>query len=198
MFIELTDHLRCPAEHEESYLVLLPGTMSERSVQTGELGCPVCSRTYRVADGIVDFGGASTDEPPQSALDADAVLALTGLSGPGGYLALVGGVARAHAEIGASLPGVGLVGINPPRSLRDVPGFSILRGGTIPLRSSSMRGVVLGPGFGSAAHWVREALRVTLAGLRVVGEGTEPDLGDLELLATAGGCWVGSKTRNRP
>ncbi len=197
MFIELTDHLRCTAEHPEGYLVLLPDTMAERSVQTGELGCPACGKTYRVVDGIVDFGGGATDEPPQSALDADAVLALTGLHGAGGYLALVGGVARAHAEIGASLPGVGLVGINPPRSLRDAPGFSILRGATIPLRSSSMRGVVLGPGFGSDPHWVAEALRVTLSGLRIVGEGREPELGDLELLASAGGCWVGSKTRNR-
>ena len=24
MFIELTDHLRCPEDHEEAYLVLLP------------------------------------------------------------------------------------------------------------------------------------------------------------------------------
>ena len=197
MFIELTDHLRCVEDHDESYLVLLPGTMADRSVRTGELGCPVCNRIYHVADGIVDFGGGSAEEPPQSALDADGVLALAGLSGAGGYLALVGGVARTHEEVGAGLPGVGLVGINPPKSLRDVPDFSILRGGRIPLRSSSMRGVVLGPGFGSDPRWVREAMRVTLPGLRIVGEGREPALDDLELLASAGGCWVGSKTRNR-
>jgi hypothetical protein len=41
MFIELTDHLRCPADHAESYLVLLPEEMRERSVRTGRLGCPV-------------------------------------------------------------------------------------------------------------------------------------------------------------
>jgi uncharacterized protein YbaR (Trm112 family) len=197
MFIELTDHLRCVADHDEGYLVLLPGTMADRSVLTGELGCPACGRIYRVEDGIVDFGGGSADEPPPSSLDADAVLALTGVAGPGGYLALVGGAARAHAEIRAGLPGVGIVGINPPRLLRVAPGFSILRGGSIPLRSSSMRGVVLGPGFGSDPHWVREALRVTLAGLRIVGEGREPEPGDLEVLASAGGCWVGSKVRNR-
>jgi uncharacterized protein YbaR (Trm112 family) len=197
VFIELTDHLRCPADHEERYLVLLPGEMSARSVLTGDLGCPVCGRMYRVVNGIVDFGGGSADEPPQSALDADAVLALSGLSGGGGYLALVGGVARNHAELAESLAGVGLVGINPPRVLEDSPGFSILRGATIPLKSSSMRGVVLGPGFGSDPHWIREALRVTLPGLRVVGEGRDPELDDLELLASAGGCWVASKVRNR-
>ena len=41
MFIELTDHLRCPADHEESYLVLLPDEIRERSVRAGRLGCPV-------------------------------------------------------------------------------------------------------------------------------------------------------------
>ena len=52
MFIELTDHLRCPAEHEESYLVLLPERMEDRSVREGRLGCPLCGRTYAVVDGV--------------------------------------------------------------------------------------------------------------------------------------------------
>ena len=51
MFIELTDHLRCPADHTESYLVLLPDEMQDRSVRTGRLGCPVCGRTYVLTDG---------------------------------------------------------------------------------------------------------------------------------------------------
>ena len=38
MFIELTDHLRCPADHAESYLVLLPDRMDGRSVREGRLG----------------------------------------------------------------------------------------------------------------------------------------------------------------
>ena len=42
MFIELTDHLRCPADHEEAFLVLLPDQMDGRAVRGGALGCPVC------------------------------------------------------------------------------------------------------------------------------------------------------------
>ena len=61
-----------------------------------------------------------------------------------------------------------------------------------------MRGVVLGPGFGGDAHWVSEALRVILPGLRIVGEGAEPALANLEVLGSAGGGWVGAKVRNRP
>ena len=67
MFIELTDHLRCPADHEESYLVLLPDRMEERSVREGRLGCPVCGRTYTLADGILDLGG-DVPEPPATTL----------------------------------------------------------------------------------------------------------------------------------
>ena len=40
MFIELTDHLRCPADHEESYLVLLPDRMEGRSVRERAAGLP--------------------------------------------------------------------------------------------------------------------------------------------------------------
>jgi hypothetical protein len=38
MFIELTDHLRCPEEHDEASLVLLPDELAGRSVRTGTLG----------------------------------------------------------------------------------------------------------------------------------------------------------------
>ena len=58
MFIELTDHLRCPADHDESFLVLLPDRMEGRSVRTGHLGCPVCGRTFQLADGVLDTGDA--------------------------------------------------------------------------------------------------------------------------------------------
>jgi uncharacterized protein YbaR (Trm112 family) len=196
MFIELADHLRCPADHPEQYLVLLPGLFEERSVREGMLGCPVCGREFRIDQGVLDIGGAAAQVAP-TALDGDAAAALAGLTGPGGYLAVVGGLAERHAELAAAIPGVRIVAINPPGGVRDAYELSVLRGGTIPLRSSSMRGVFLGPGFGSDPHWIAEALRITLSGLRIVGEGEAPASSDLELLASAGGCWVGAKMRNR-
>jgi uncharacterized protein YbaR (Trm112 family) len=196
MFIELADHLRCPADHPEQYLVLLPGSIEERSVREGMLGCPACGREFRVENGVFDIGGAP-DQVAPTALDGDAAAALVGLTGPGGYLAVVGGLAARHDELAAAIPGVRLVTVNPPRGVRDEYELSVLRGASIPLRSSSMRGVLLGPGFGSDPRWVAEALRITLSGLRIVGEGDPPDSADIELLAAAGGCWVGAKTRNR-
>ena len=90
MFIELTDHLRCPEDHEEAYLVLLPDSVVQRSVQTGELGCPVCHRTLYIRDGILDIGDAPPPDETEPSLDGASVAALTGLGGPGGYLVLVG------------------------------------------------------------------------------------------------------------
>ncbi len=43
MHIELTDLLRCPADHDEAFLVLLPDRMEGRRVLAGHLGCPMCN-----------------------------------------------------------------------------------------------------------------------------------------------------------
>jgi uncharacterized protein YbaR (Trm112 family) len=195
MFIELTDHLRCPADHEESYLVLLPDEVQERSVRAGRLGCPVCGRTFALTDGVLDLGGGETALPETTLLTADALTALVGLSGPGGYLVLVGRPAKAWPEVAELNRGVGLVAVNPPAEVTDEPGISVLRSAMLPLKSRSMRGVVLGSPFGGDPRWVSEAARVVLPGLRVAGEGPVPDPSSLELMAAAGGAWVGSPRR---
>jgi uncharacterized protein YbaR (Trm112 family) len=195
MFIELTDHLRCPADHAESYLVLLPEEMESRSVRSGRLGCPVCGRTYPVADGVLDLGASPADLPGSTLLTAGALTPLVGLSGPGGYLVLVGRPASSWREVAELNPGVGLVAVNPGPDVADEPGISIVRADVLPLRSRSMRGVVLGSPFGEDPRWVGEAARVVLPGLRIAGEGRAPDPAQLELMAAAGGAWVGSPRR---
>ena len=195
MFIELTDHLRCPADHEERFLVLLPDRMEERSVREGRLGCPVCGRTYPVADGVLDLGSETLDPPAETLLDPAALTALVGLGGPGGYLVLVGRPASRWREVAESNPGVGLVAVNPGPRVEDAPGISVLRSGALPLQSRSMRGVVLGTPYGDDPRWVAEGSRVVLPGLRVAGEGRVPDAGAIDLLASAGGVWVGTPRR---
>jgi len=194
MFIELTDHLRCPADHDESFLVLLPDRMEGRSVRTGHLGCPVCGRTFPLADGVLDIGDApASGVGSGSVLDADALTALAGLHGPGGYLTLVGPVASLWSDVAELNPGVALVAVNPPGEVSDTLELSVLRGARLPIKSGSMRGVVLGRPFADDPHWVREAARVVLPGLRVVGEGKDPPRELVELLASADGVWVGVK-----
>jgi uncharacterized protein YbaR (Trm112 family) len=195
MFIELTDHLRCPEEHEEQYLVLLPDRMDGRSVKQGQLGCPVCGRTFALREGIVDFGPVSQAQDASTALSADAIATLAGVSGPGGYFVLVGSPAGTWKSLSELLPGVALVSVNPPSEVADEPGVSVLRGGRLPLKSRSMRGVVLGKGYAASEGWIREAARVTLPGLRIVGEGVNPAAELIGLLASAEGVWVGSPRR---
>ena len=195
MFIELTDHLRCPEAHEEQYLVLLPDRMDGRSVKQGQLGCPVCGRTFAFREGIVDFGPVTQAEDAPTALSADAIATLAGVSGPGGYFVLVGSPAGAWKSLSELLPGVALVAVNPPSEVADEPGVSVLRGSRLPLKSRSMRGVVLGKGYAASEGWIREAARVTLPGLRIVGEGVNPAADLIELLASAEGVWVGSPRR---
>ena len=196
MFIELTDHLRCTADHDESFLVLLPDQMEDRSVRTGHLGCPVCGRTFQLVDGVLDTGDAPAPGVRSgSALDADALTALVGLHGPGGYLTLVGPVASLWKDVAELNPGVALVAVNPPAEIRDAAELSVLRGASLPIKSGSMRGVVLGRPFADDPHWVREAARVVLPGLRVVGEGKDPPQELVGLLASAEGVWVGTKAR---
>ena len=198
MFIELTDHLRCPVDHDESFLVLLPDRVEGRSVIQGQLGCPVCGRTFELSNGVLDTGDAPAASASQpSALDAEALTALVGLSGPGGYLTLVGSVADLWKGIAALNPGVALVAVNPGPEVADAPGISVLRSGRIPLKSRSMRGVVLGRPYADDARWVGEGARVVLPGLRIVGEGADPPADVIDLMASAGGVWVGVKGGKR-
>jgi hypothetical protein len=195
VFIELTDHLRCPAEHDEQYLVLLPDRIENRSVRAGRLGCPVCGRTFVLDEGVLDIGGAPSEAARKSVLAPDAIQALAGLGGPGGYLVLVGEPGGRWREIAELLPGIALVLVNPGPGLRDEPGVSVLRGNRLPLKSRSVRAVVLGPPYGGETAWVREAARIVLPGLRVVGEGPDPSPELIELSASAGGVWVGTPRR---
>ena len=193
MFIELTDHLRCPRDHAEAYLVLLPDEVVNRGVRSGQLGCPVCGATYPVSEGVAVLDAVPA--PPEQGLpSAEAIHAFLGLTGPGGYVVLVGAAAAGWRELAALDPGVGFVALNPPAAVGDEPPIlSVVRAARVPLKTRSVRGVVLGEPAGSDPEWAREAARVVLPGLRVTGSGTPPDIRELELLGTAGGWWVAAR-----
>jgi hypothetical protein len=87
------------------------------------------------------------------------------------------------------------VAVNPPASVLDGSGISVIRSSRLPLKTGSMRGVVLSRPFADDVSWVKEAARVVLSGLRIVGEGKEPDPDIIELLASAEGVWVGTRVR---
>jgi hypothetical protein len=184
--IELTDHLRCPHEHAEAFLVLLPDQMDQRRVVAGHLGCPVCGWSTAWTDSVPDFGGGwcATGQPPFDAAGAHAML---GIGGPGGWVALAGNAAALAGDLTALLPGVLLVAVNPPAAIAPTASISVLRSDAWPLKSHSMRGIILGA---DAAHWREPAISSTLPGLRTIGVGAPPDTERIRVLADAGGVWV--------
>ena len=195
MFIELTDHLRCPAAHDESFLVLLPDVIETRQVRSGTLGCPVCNATYPIKDGVVHFGVV----PPQASTrpsappSVEGLAAFLGLSGPGGYVGLVGDVASLSRDLVGAVRGVHIVALNAPAGTEGAERVSLMESPAIPVKARQLRGVILGSGYGSDEKWIGEGIRVVLPGLRVVGAGPAPERNDLQVLAAADSWWVGVK-----
>lgn len=193
VFIELTDHLRCPAPHDEAYLVLLPERMEGRRVVAGLIGCPVCQAEFPVQDGVVHFGPAGDTTAP-APIAAAAIHPMLGLDGPGGFVALVGAVGPVASDLADLLPGVALVVVNPPAGFPADPRASIVRSPRFPLKRASMRGLVLPAADARDADWREAAIGAVLPGLRVVGQGEVPTAPGLVVLAEAGGWWVGRRT----
>lgn len=192
MFIELTDHLRCPAAHDEAYLVLLPERMAGRSVLEGNLGCPVCGAVVPVMDGEARFAAM----PPAggtTALGAEAIAAFLGLSGPGGYVALAGAVAATIPALAPLLEGVHLVAVNPPAGMAADAPASVLRSARWPVKASALRGVVVSGEAAADPEWLAAAMRSVLPGRRAVVEGPRWDLPGFECLAESGAVWVAAR-----
>ncbi len=186
MFIELTDHLRCPENHPEAFLVLLPDRMEQRDVVAGHLGCPVCGWSTAWDGGIPDFGEPwlSAGRP---AFDAPAAHAMLGIDGPGGWIALGGNAGVLAEPLMALLPGVSLALLNPPATARSVAGGSTIDGARWPLKQHAVRGVILGSDVPDP--WRDTAVSSTLPGLRVVGSGDLPRTA-AQVLGNVGGVWV--------
>jgi uncharacterized protein YbaR (Trm112 family) len=205
MHIELTEMLRCPASHREDVLVLSTGEVQNRMVRSGVVGCPVCQKEYPISRGVVDFTargtgdegrGATGPTPPPSPLPRPLELqALLELSGPGGYVVMVGAAARQAGGLSDQMAGIHFVGINAPPDIDELPVLSLLRANErIPLRAGIARGVVVGADL-ATSPWLVEAHRVLLRGRRFVVESETPELPiGLVKLAAGNGLWVGEKS----
>jgi len=202
MHIELTEMLRCPEPHREEMLVLSTGEVRDRMVRSGLVGCPVCHKEYPIARGIVNFRRSKervlkdvyVPPSPLPSADATNLQALLELSGPGGYVVLIGSAVHQAARLGGLMPGVHFVGVNAPAELEEQPMLSLLYANEqVPLRASVARGVVVGADL-ATSPWLVEAYRVLLRGRRFVVENEEPELPiGLVKLAAENGLWVGEK-----
>lgn len=193
MFIELSEMLRCPGPHAVSPLVVATEAMEGRSVRRGVVGCPVCRAEYPIVDGIVRFGAPPHPSPPHHVSPPETLAALLGVSGPGGYVVLVGATARCADELATLLDGVHWVGVNAPQDVAERQALSLLEAdGMIPLRTRMARGVVVGGDF-ALSPWLDEAARITLPGRHVVVEREGVEVPDLKPVATGDGLWLGER-----
>lgn len=172
MFIEIAELIRCPQDHEETFCVISADVMEGRRVRTGIIGCPVCKNEYTIEEYVPNFVMPGEVLPPNSmtkpSVEAHVVQALLNLSGPGGNVVLVGSAAFLGDGLSALMDGIHYIGANVPEGIAPSAALSALCCPTrIPLKSSSMRGVVLGVECANA-EWMEEARRVLLRGQRVV------------------------------
>ena len=208
MHIELTEMLRCPEPHEEGFLVLSTGEMVGRMVRSGILGCPKCGREYPIVKGVVRFSGGGMRDArgvdsgaathPASRIshpvEPQTLQALLDLSGPGGYVVLLGVAARRAVGLAGLMGGIHFVGVSAPDEMEELSVLSLLACETmIPLRQTVARAVVVGSDR-VGAEWLVEARRVLLPGRRLVIESEQvaAPVG-LTRLALGHGLFVGER-----
>jgi uncharacterized protein YbaR (Trm112 family) len=192
--------LRCPEAHDEGHLVLSTGEIKGRMVRSGILGCPKCHKEYPIVKGVVNFSGGGRRETgtlegaPSSPVDAQTLQALLDLSGPGGYVVLVGSAARHAAGLAGAMGGIHFVGVNAPGDAEELAVLSLLACETmIPLRGAMGRGIVIGAE-SKAERWLDDARRVLLRGRRLVVEGEYVKAPEgMKRLAMGQGLWVGER-----
>jgi uncharacterized protein YbaR (Trm112 family) len=191
--------LRCPERHDEGFLVLSTGEMLGRMVRSGVLGCPKCGREYRIVKGVAQFSGGVPAAPPLASrlpppADAQTLQALLDLSGPGGYVLLLGCAAQHAVALAGLMAGIHFVGVNAPDEIEELPVLSLLACETmIPLRQTVARAVVVGSDR-VGADWLAEARRVLLPGRRLVIESEQVAApSGLTRLALGHGLFVGER-----
>lgn len=187
MHIILTDILICPRCGPEFGLVVLADEMTDRRIESGQLGCSNCRTFYPVQHGVPDLTGGSeaVEAAPRAAEDVEEAAyragALLGVGGGPSNLFLGGhDVAVAH-RLAQILPDTLVVATAAEHGAQG-PASLLRHGAMLPFRDRSLRGVALA---GKAAdRLLEEGLRTLLPAARLVLDPAPADA--LERLETAG------------
>jgi uncharacterized protein YbaR (Trm112 family) len=175
VFIELVDLLRCPRDHEDTWLVAAIYEKADRDIIAGVLGCPICSATYPIRDGVAIFGeAASAPAEPQrdtyAESDEDLAMrcaAMLNLFDPGGAVILSGGWCRAARALLDITP-VSILLVDPPAGMTIGHGVSAIRiGDRLPVAAASLRGIALDD-TRTGQHVVESAVRALKSGGRLI------------------------------
>ena len=197
MHIEVTEILRCPQPHDESYMICGPVTMDGRDVVRGGLACPVCRAEYPIVDRVAWFAPPDAVAGLQAAaapsLTADAVRTFLDLQGGGGYVLLVGDATRLGPELASHLPLSAVVCCSLSSSRPDPGSLSVIHSPRLlPVKRRSVRAVVVGSD-ASVDPWLSAAVETLLPGLRVIVEDEAAAPAGVVELARGAGVFVGEK-----
>jgi len=177
MHLLLTDRLTCPRCGPSFGLVLLASGLDDRVVREGRLGCPNCRDSFPIEAGFADLRspprgdmspGLAGAPPAQATEDADRLVALLGVVGGPGTVALVGEPARHASVLTAVSDEIQVVGVDADlRAWPEAPRVSrLVAAPGLPFFGSILRAVAVDGRLGAA--WVAEAARVVAPRGRVV------------------------------
>ena len=201
MHLEIVQALRCPAQHEPTWLVARTDRLDARHIAAGVLGCPICGAEYPIANGVLrlaeSIGSDVTDElGPDAAI---RVAALLGLTTPNGLVLLAGAWARHAIEVAALADGVHVLAVDapdeaPPAGL----GVSCVDAGArVPLGAGVARGIALDARHASADAILQAAEALVPTGRLVAPAGT-PLPPPLTELARDDRWWVAERPPAAP
>lgn len=168
MHIELIDLLRCPRDHEETWLVAAFTKLQDRYVQEARLGCPVCNAAFEIHHGVADFAEAGRSRPASGELPAESdapirLAAFLNLTKPGSLAVLQGHHSRsAHAA--SEITGCRILALDADTQVGDTELVAAIRSDSrIPLASNSVDGAAL-----IDSRYLNDAPRVLRQGGRLV------------------------------
>jgi len=194
VLIELVDVLRCPRQHEETWLVASADRTEGRRIVDGTLGCPICRAEYPVRGGVADFaGGAALRSSVQvmpTAEDALRLAALLDLT-PGPGFALLFGSWGSYAEELSAITPVPLMLVNPPVDARTRSGATIiLAGDVLPLAAGRARAAAIDPALTLPVATQADAVR---SGGRIVAPRDVDPLTGTREIARDDRLWVAER-----
>lgn len=167
MYIELIDLLRCPKDHEETWLVAAFTTIEDRFVIEAKLGCPVCGASYVITNGIADLRqqrvkrtlSSPKEDHPEAAIRVAALLDLTVPSS----LAVLEGTYSSTAARVSEMTQCRVLALNPAQDIEESETVGvILSDARIPLASNSVHALAI-----EQATLLTDAPRVLRQGARI-------------------------------
>lgn len=214
MRLELAERLRCPAAHTPTPLIVVAERTVDRELTTALLGCPVCRLEARIVAGDVRFDAPPVKRPDSAdratnphahpsavpAPDLERVVALLGLSEPGGAVLLTGRYATLARSLSAHSE-VSVVVMHAATDTAFVDGASAVEGSavatvhgspsSVPFTDGTFRGVALDAGL--PASFSADAVRTTAIGGRVLAAAAVPAPTGLKELARDDSEWVAAR-----